>query len=366
MLSHRLLSFLLSQREQFGSRWAKGVLLHDGQFFMTANGAPRSIPRTSSELLLESLYVGLLGGSAVAVFFLAVDLLDGRPLFTPSLLGSVMFQGATAQAVVTVQLGAVFYFSLVHMAAFTVLGGAMSLLVHEVELHSKHPIIVLLVLFACIETTFFVVAPMVMPGVIATLGMIRVAAANLLAAGTMALFFVLVHNADAWHRVKHSGADLAYDSFYSGALGGSAVALFFLAADVIDGQPLFTPSLIGSVVFFGAAAEDVVKVDLGAVAYLSAAHMIGFVMIGAATSWLVHEIELHSRHPIVVLFVVFSILEVSFFVLCPLVLPGVIDELGILRIGGANLFAALTMAVFFMLSHREDAWRDFKHAIHLT
>ncbi len=328
--------------------------------------APRSIPNTPAELFRESLYVGLLGGSAVALFFLVVDLSNGQALFTPSLIGSVMFLGATAQETATVQLSVVFYFSLVHMTVFTMLGGAMSLVVHEVELHSRHPIVVLLVLFAILEAAFFVVVPAAMPDVVATLGLIQVGAANLMAAATMALFFVLVHNADAWHKVKRSGADLAYDSFYSGALGGSAVALFFLVADAIDGEPLFTPSLVGQVLFLGLAAEDVVRVNLAAVAYASFVHMMGFVTIGAVISWLIHEIELHSRHPIVVLVVVFSILEVSFFVLCPLLLPDVVDRLGVLRVGAANLLAAFTMAVFFMLSHREHAWRDLKHALHLV
>jgi hypothetical protein len=298
---------------------------------------------------------------------LGVDLLNGRPLFTPSLIGSVLFLGATAQDVTTVELSAVFYFSLVHVGAFTLLGGAMSLLVHEVELQSKHPMVVLLVLFAVIETAFFLVAPLGIPGVIAVLGVVPVAVANLLAAATMALFFVLAHNADAWQKVKHTGADLLYDSFYSGALGGSAVALFFLAADVMDGRgALFTPSLIGSVLFFGTATDDLVRINMLAVAYISAVHMLTFLVIGAAISWLVHEVELHSRHPIALLFVLFSIVEVSFFMLFPILLPGVIDSLGLARVAGANLFAALTMTVFFMLSHREDAWQAFKHALHLA
>ncbi len=332
---------------------------------MAGSAVPPSMPKTPSELLLESLYVGALGGSTVALFFLVIDLSAGRPLFTPALIASVMFHGATAQELVTVQLGSVFYVSLVHMAAFTVIGGAMSLLVHEVELHSRHPIMVLGVLFVVVEGAFFVGAPLAMPSVIEALGMVQVTAANLLAAATMGLFFVLVHNADAWHKVKHSGADFLYDSFFSGALGGSTVALFFLAADVIDGHALFTPTLVGSVIR-GAAAEEVMRVDMGAVAYSSSLHMLAFLIIGAAVTWLVHEIELHSRHPIVVLLLLFAILEVSFFVLFPLALPGVIERLGVVRVGVANLLAALSMAVFFMLSHREHAWRDFKHALHLA
>ena len=332
---------------------------------MAGSIVPPSIPRTPSELLLESLYVGAIGGLAVALFFLVIDLANGQPLFTPSLIGSVMFQGAAAHEVAGVQLGAAFYYSLVHIAAFTLLGGAMSLLVHEVELHSKHPIVVLVVLFAVVEAAFFVVAPLAMPSVVVALGMAAVTGANLMAAAVMALFFVLVHNADAWHKVKHSGADFAYDAFFSGAIGGSAVALFFLAADVVDGQVLFTPSLVGSVIL-GTPAEEVVTVEMGAVAYSSFLHMLAFLAIGASITWLVHEIELHSRHPIVVLLLLFSILEVSFFVLFPLLLPGVITKLGVGRVGAANLLAALTMAVFFMLSHRKHAWRDFKHSLHLA
>ena len=333
---------------------------------MAGNALPPSIPRTPAELALESLYLGVLGGSAVALFFLVIDLMDGRPLYTPSLIGSAIFGGAAAHAATTVQFEAIFYVSLIHISAFTVLGAVMSLLVHEVELHAKHPIVVLVVSFAIIETAFFVLAPLALPGVIETLGMIKLAFANLMAATVMTLYFVLVHNADRWHTVKHNGADLLYDSFYSGAVGGSAVALYFLAVDAIDGQGLFTPSLIGSVVFLGHAADEVVQVNLRAVAYSGFVHMTGFVLIGGAISWLVHEIELHSRHPVVVLLVVFSVLEVSFLVLFPVLLPGVVERLGILRVAGANLSAALAMAVFFMLSHREHAWRDFKHAVHLA
>ncbi len=163
-----------------------------------------SIPNTSREFLLESFYAGVLGGSAVALFFLVADLLDGQPLFTPSLIGSVLFLGVSTEDVATVRPDAIAYFSLVHIFAFTSLGGALSFLVHEIELHSRHPVVVLLVLFAVVSAAFFVAAPMAMPGVIARLGMARVAAANLLAAGTMALFFILAHRAGAW-KVRNPG-----------------------------------------------------------------------------------------------------------------------------------------------------------------
>ncbi len=334
-------------------------------FALSHRVAWKKVKHTTLELILDSLYSGVLGGSAVAAFFLVVDLLDGQPLFTPSLMGSVLFLGVAAEDVAGLQLGAVAYFSLVHIATFAALGAALSLVVHEVELHARHPVAVLLVLFAIIEVAFFAMAPLALPGVIEELGIVRVGTANLLAAASMALFFVLYHRSGAQEKLKHNLADFLYDAFYAGGIGGSAVALFFLAADVLDGQSLFTPSLMGSVLFLGVAAEDVTKVHLGAVAYFSIVHFAACAVVGTLVTWLVHEVELHSRHPVAVLIVLFAIIEVVFLLVASLTMPGVIARLGIVRVGIANLLAAGSMSFFFVLSHRDDAWQKIKYAVHL-
>ncbi len=163
-----------------------------------------SFPKTPSEFLVESLYAGVLGGSAVALFFLVADLLDGQPLFTPSLIGSVLFLGVSPEDVTKVHLGAVAYFSLVHFAACAAVGIFVTALVHEIELHSRHPVAVLIVVFAIIEVVFLLWASLEMPGVIAELGIVRVGIANLLAAGSMSLFFVLSSDEEAWQRIKHA------------------------------------------------------------------------------------------------------------------------------------------------------------------
>ena len=321
-----------------------------------------SIPITPREFLLESLYAGVLGGSAVALFYLVVDLVNGQPLFTPSMIGQVLFQGVSAPDVTEVKLGAVAAFSVVHILAFTGLGGALSFVVHEVELHSRHPIVVLLVLFAIIEAAFFMVVPFLFPGVTAPLAMLRIGGANLLAAGTMALFFVLSHRAGAWEKVKHSTNEILLDSLYAGMLGGTAVAAFFLVMDLADGQPLFTPSLMGSVLFLDVAAQDVTEVNLAAVAYFSLVHIVAFAAFGAAVAFVVDKVELHSaRHPVELLLVLFAITETAFFAAAPVVMPGVIARLGIVRVGIANLLAAGSMALFFVLYHRSAAREKVKH-----
>jgi len=329
-------------------------------------GKRRPILEHSSGLLLDSLYAGVLGGSAVALFFLVVDLMDGQPLFTPSLFGNIIFLGASVEDPVNIRLDTVVYFSVVHIAAFAALGALISLLVHEVELHSKHPVVVMFVLFAIIEALFFITAPAAFSGVIERLGIYRVAGANLFAAGSMALFFVSYHRPETWQKVRHNTVDFIFDSFYAGAIGGSVVALFFLLTDVLQGQPLFTPSLMGSVLFRGLPVEAATDVDLEAVAYFSILHMLMFGALGILVSFLVYEAELHSRHPLVVLLVLFAVIETVFFTATSVALPGVVAELGILRVATANLLAAGSLAAFFVFSHRADAWEKVKHAAHLA
>lgn len=161
-------------------------------------------PRSVADVVYDAVHCAAIGGSVVALFFLVVDLVEGHALFTPSLMGSVLFGGMAAEAVHEVRLDMVAYYTMVHFAAFGVLGGAIAFLVHEVELHAKHPLVVLAVIFAFFEGAFFVGATWAMPGVIARLGAGSIAAANALAAGAIALFLLSSHRGDLWQRMKHA------------------------------------------------------------------------------------------------------------------------------------------------------------------
>jgi len=93
----------------------------------------------ASSVLHDAFGAGSIGGSIVALFFLAIDSVQGRPFFTPSLMGTVLFTSGSAQAVTDVRMDMVAYYTLVHFAVFGILGGAVAVLLRQVELHSKHP-----------------------------------------------------------------------------------------------------------------------------------------------------------------------------------------------------------------------------------
>jgi hypothetical protein len=156
-------------------------------------------------------------------------------------------------------------------------------------------------------------------------------------------------------------ADLAYESLYCAAIGGSVIALFFLMIDAYNGQPLFTPSLLGGVLFGRQAAETITEVRIDWVAYATILHFIGFTIIGTAVAIVAYEVELHSRHPATVLFGVFAAIEWIFLVAGMFLLPGVISVLGFWRVAGANLLAAAGIATFLWANHQPEAWERFKN-----
>src|SRR5215471_14049528 len=73
----------------------------------------------------QGLIAGFLGAAAIAVWFFAVDLVNGRPFFTPSILGTALFQGQAAVAApehVPVSFEMVIVFTWIHVLVFVVLG----------------------------------------------------------------------------------------------------------------------------------------------------------------------------------------------------------------------------------------------------
>ena len=160
-------------------------------------------------------------------------------------------------------------------------------------------------------------------------------------------------------------ADVLFDAFYSGAIGGSIVALFFLFVDLVRAEPLFTPSLMGSVLFGGVDAAQVRGVDLGMVALYSIVHFASFGVLGTLVALAVHEVELHSKHPAVVLGVLFLIFEGAFGLAAALVMPGAITQIGAVHVAIANLLAAAGMGLFFMTSHQPAVWRRIRGSVRI-
>jgi hypothetical protein len=157
--------------------------------------------------------------------------------------------------------------------------------------------------------------------------------------------------------ISHTKADILYDGLHSGAIGGSVVALFFLVIDAFGGEALFTPSLMGAVLFEGANALEVSGARLNLVAQYSLVHFAVFGALGMAVAYFVHEVEMRSRNPAEVIGLAFVAFEAVFFMAAYVVMPGVIEVVGAGRLFVVNLLAAVAIALFLFGSHHPGAWR---------
>jgi hypothetical protein len=164
---------------------------------MTVQTGASATESTSSPPDVQSLYqegivAGLLAASAVAIWFLIVDTVAGRPFYTPSVLGTVLFGRGIGLDPVPVSFSMVAMFTWVHGMVFAVLGGIASRLLAVVE---KNPSVGfgVLLLFVLLQSGFTVTAAFLAAPIFAALGWPSIFVANLLAAGVMALYFRLRH-----------------------------------------------------------------------------------------------------------------------------------------------------------------------------
>lgn len=147
-------------------------------------------------------------------------------------------------------------------------------------------------------------------------------------------------------------AQFLYETFYGGAIGGSAIALLFLVLDSLAGRPLFTPSAIGTALFIGTAPDVTTEIRLDMVAYYSVVHFGAFLLLGGVVSKMCRWTGLSRSSPVSVTALVFVLLSAAFFGAAGLAMPGIGSTIGIVRVLIANAVTAVAMATFFYLEHR--------------
>lgn len=142
-----------------------------------------------------------------------------------------------------------------------------------------------------------------------------------------------------------------YETFYGGALGGSAVALFFAALDTIMGRALFTPSVIGTALLTDIAPTRLTDVRLDMVALYSVVHFGAFLLLGAVVSRIY---DLLGRSVGLTVAVTFTLLTLLFVAGSATILEGVGGVIGWPWVLTANLIAAIPMAIFLRRARDVD------------
>jgi hypothetical protein len=88
---------------------------------------------SSHSVMAEGTDAGILGGLAVAIWFLILDSIAGHPFQTPSLLGQVVLFGNARPDTTHLVFGAILVYTAFHFAVFALLGMGLVVLVHWAE-----------------------------------------------------------------------------------------------------------------------------------------------------------------------------------------------------------------------------------------
>jgi hypothetical protein len=177
----------------FGANILSGIVLmaflhraeHDERPFGLA--ALRSHPT-----LTRGIVTGLWGAAAVAVWFLLLDVLLRRPLYTPAALGGAFLLGSSQGGEVSVNLGVIAAYTVAHTGAFIVAG---IILVAVAEVVERTPQFLLLATMFCILLEALVVAALALGAewVLGTLGLWSVVVGNVLAVCAMGWYIWRTH-----------------------------------------------------------------------------------------------------------------------------------------------------------------------------
>jgi len=144
-----------------------------------------------SNLYQDGIIAGVIGAAVIALWFLIIDTFNGRPLYTPTVLGTALFKGGVGLNTpesLAVNLEAVLMFTWVHGLIFIVIGGIASRLLGVAE-HNPNVGFGILLLFVVFEFGFVAVNLAFADTVLHALSWQAVLLGNLLAASSMAGYF---------------------------------------------------------------------------------------------------------------------------------------------------------------------------------
>jgi len=133
---------------------------------------------------LEGIRAGLVGATIIAVWFLVIDTLAGRPFYTPAVLGAALFRGGAGLAgegSITPSLELVGGFTWVHYLAFLLIGVGAARLMALAERNPNFGFGIVL-FFAIFEFGFLLASMIFAEDVLHRLAWPAVVVGNLLAA----------------------------------------------------------------------------------------------------------------------------------------------------------------------------------------
>ena len=305
----------------------------------------------------DGVIAGLLGGTAVVVFFFFYDLAQGELFRTPAYLSGALLDRDGFDPGWFHLLA----YTLLHYVVFAVLGAAAAVLFEWAGIPRNLFVGAAFGLFIC-SLIFYPALIVTGSDILAAPAWPAVLAGNLLAGLVIVTYMRLVSDQPGitGFLAQLRANRMLREGLIAGLIGALAVAVWFLVADTLGREPFFTPGALGSILFLGAKGPADVMISSGTVIGYTLVHFAAFAVFGTIMSGIVTQIE---RFPplafaLLLLFVVF---ETFFIVMVAMLGSWMVEALEWWVVLFGNLFAAVLMGGYLWRSHpvlREELTSD--------
>jgi len=299
-----------------------------------------------NSILARGLVAGVIGATILAAWFLVIDLVQGRPLYTPSFVASALI----GREAVAIELGTIVAYTVLHYLVFLAVGLAVAWAVGKLDTTPNFLLGVVLG-FLLFDIVFYGSVAVTGVNVVASLGWPVVLVGNLLAGIALMAYLNFTQTAPrtswlealAHHRVVREGV-------VAGLLGAAVVALWFLIFDALAGRVFFTPAALGSALLFGARGAAEVQITTVTVLIYTLIHIAAFIVLGLVAATLVLAAE--SQPPILLgMILIFAASEALFLGVVAVFASWVLDTLGWVNIVVANLLSAIAIGAYLWGEH---------------
>ena len=140
------------------------------------------------------------------------------------------------------------------------------------------------------------------------------------------------------------------EGLIAGTIGAATVAIWFLIVDFVNGQPLFTPAMLGSAVFWGAHDPSSVVIEPARIFGYTMIHVSAFIIVGCISAALAAEVEF-APSTLFLVIVGFCFFEVGFYILVALLAKPLLGYLAWWSVAIGNGLAALAMGYYLWREH---------------
>ena len=294
--------------------------------------------RPEQAVIVRGIIGGVLAGLVVALWFLVVDVIAGRPFHTPAALAGVLLNRPSPQP--TFQLVALY--TLLHFGVFALFGVAMAYLGGA---FTVLPRLLQGVVFGLLlqEVVFYSGLLLSHAPNLGVVPWSHVIGANI-AAGLVLVGYL--HRAERDPRpllgIAALHNPLVIRGAITGLIGAFVVAVWFFFLDLAGGTPFRTPAALGSALLLGGSGSASVEVSFGLVAAYTVVHLAAFVVAGISFVALAEQVE---RAPAMALLVLLTAILLEGLVVATLAVGAewVLGTLGWWSVAVANVLAVFAM-----------------------